>query len=105
MSREALRELGYVVHEAASGEGALKAFGALERVDVLFTDVVMAGMSGRELADALQKRAPSLKVLYTTGYTRNAVVHNDVLDFGVALLSKPFTIETLALKMRTILGD
>jgi signal transduction histidine kinase/CheY-like chemotaxis protein len=105
MSCEALRELGYIVHEAASGEGALKAFGALERVDVLFTDVVMAGMSGRELADALQKQVPSLKVLYTTGYTRNAVVHNGVLDFGVALLSKPFTIETLALKMRTILGD
>ncbi len=93
------------MHEAASGEDALKAFGALGRVDVLFTDVVMAGMSGRELADALQKRTPSLKVLYTTGYTRNAVVHNGVLDSGVALLPKPFTIEALALKMRAILDD
>ena len=105
MSCGALRELGYVVYEAGSGEDALKVFGALGRVDVLFTDVVMAGMSGRELADALQKRAPSLKVLYTSGYTRSAVVHNGVLDFGVALLPKPFTIEALAAKMRFLLSD
>jgi PAS domain S-box-containing protein len=103
MSCEALRELGYTVHEAASGEQALTIFDSLDQVDILFTDVVMAGMTGRQLADALVRRMPTLKVLYTTGYTRNAVVHNGVLDPGVAFLPKPFTVEDLALKLRTVL--
>jgi PAS domain S-box-containing protein len=103
MSCEALRELGYTVHEAASGEQALRVFDSLEQVDVLFTDVVMAGMTGRQLADALIQRAPTIKILYTTGYTRNAVVHNGVLDPGVAFLPKPFTVEDLAVKLRAVL--
>jgi CheY-like chemotaxis protein len=78
-------------------------FGALDRVDVLFTDIVMGGMSGRELADLLRLKQPSLRTLYTTGYTRNAVVHNGVLDPGVAFLPKPFTVEDLALKLRAVL--
>lgn len=103
MSCEALRELGYTVYEAASGEQALQMFDSLGQVDVLFTDVVMAGMTGRQLADALLRRAPHLKVLFTTGYTKNAVVHNGVLDPGVAFLSKPFTVEALAVKLRATL--
>jgi len=103
MSCEALRELGYSVHEACSGEQALARFDTLDRVDVLFTDVVMRGMTGRELADRLLKRSPALKVLFTTGYTRNAVVHNGVLDAGVAFLPKPFTVEELAAKLRSVL--
>jgi CheY-like chemotaxis protein len=105
MSREVLQELGYAVHEAASGEEALRMFDQLGHVDALFTDVVMGGMSGRELAEALRARAPALKVLYTTGYTRNAVVHNGVLDPGVTFLPKPFTVEELALKLRAVLDS
>jgi CheY-like chemotaxis protein len=103
MSREALRELGYTVHEASSAEEALGLFNSLDHVDVLFTDIVMSGMSGRELADTLRVQAPSLRTLYTTGYTRDAVVHNGILDAGVAFLSKPFTVEELALKLRSVL--
>jgi PAS domain S-box-containing protein len=103
MSCEVLRELGYAVHAASSGEAALRTFDELGRVDVLFTDVVMGGMTGRQLADALREKAPGLKVLYTTGYTRNAVVHNGVLDAGVAFLPKPFTVEDLAVKLRAVL--
>lgn len=103
MSTDALRELGYIVHAAASGEDALRVFDTLGRVDILFTDIVMAGMTGRQLADALRKTIPSLKVLYTTGYTRNAIVHNGVVDPGVAFLPKPFSVDALAVKIRTVL--
>ena len=103
MSVAALLELGYTVHAAASGEEALRLFESLGRIDLLFTDFVMAGMTGRQLADALRERAPGLKVLYTTGYTRNAVVHNNVLDPGVAFLPKPFSVAELASKMRDVL--
>ncbi len=105
MSVEALRELGYTVHAASSGEDALETFDRLDRVDVLFTDIVMGGMTGRQLAEALCRQMPSLKVLYTTGYTRNAVVHNGVLDAGVTLLPKPFSIEELAVALRTLLDS
>jgi PAS domain S-box-containing protein len=103
MTCDALRELGYRVHAAASGEEALRMFNSLGLVDVLFTDVVMGGMTGRQLADALRQRMPALRVLYTTGYTRNAVVHNGILDAGVAYLAKPFTVEELATKLRAVL--
>jgi PAS domain S-box-containing protein len=103
MSGEALRDLGYTVHEAASGEEAINRFDSLQRVDLLFTDVVMPGMSGRELSDTLRRRNPDLKVLYTTGYTRNAIVHNGVLDPGVDILPKPFAVEDLAMKIREVL--
>jgi len=103
MSCEALKDLGYRVYEASSGEEALKVYDAVGTVDVVFTDIVMSGMTGREMADLLRQKTPGLKVLYTTGYTRNAVVHNGVLDHGVALLTKPFTIEDLALKLRAVL--
>jgi hypothetical protein len=60
-------------------------------------------MSGRELVDRLKLVQPGLKVLYTTGYTRNAIVHNGTLDFGTELLTKPYTIDELAEKVRKIL--
>jgi CheY-like chemotaxis protein len=65
----------------------------------------MPGMSGRELATLARQRNPSLKILYTTGYTRNAIVHNGILDRGTHLLSKPFSIDELATKVRQVLDE
>jgi PAS domain S-box-containing protein len=99
-----LRELGYNVVEASSGRLALEVLQTRSNLDLLFTDMVLPdGMSGRELADEARRRQPGLKVLFTTGYTRNAVVHNGKLDAGVNLISKPFTYDQLAAKVRTLL--
>ena len=62
---------------------------------LLFTDIVMPDINGRKLADEALRRKPGLKVLYTTGYTNNAIIHNGVLDAGVHLITKPFTLEQL----------
>ena len=72
-------------------------------VDLLFTDIVMPEMNGKKLADLVREKRPDLPVIYTTGYTRNAVVHNGTLDPDVELISKPFTIEELATRVRTVL--
>jgi PAS domain S-box-containing protein len=103
-----LRELGYNVVEASSGRVALDVLQTNSDFDLLFTDVVLPdGMSGRELAQEAVRRRPGLKVLFTTGYTRNAIVHNGKLDAGINLISKPFTYEQLAAKVRALLdrGD
>ena len=100
---DALRELGYTVVQASSGEAALEQFRIQPRIDLLLTDIVMPGMTGRGLADRVHAEQPDLKVLYMTGYTRNAVVHNGVLDAGVAFLQKPFTVDQLASKVRQVL--
>ncbi len=101
---EALSELGYTVLAADGGPAALRVLDAHPEIGLLFTDVVMPDMNGRRLADEALARRPDLKVLFTTGYTRNAVVHNGVLDREVALIGKPFTVEALAEKVRTVLG-
>jgi PAS domain S-box-containing protein len=101
---EILRELGYRVLEAHDGASGLR---LLERqdepIDLLFTDVVMPGMSGAELAAAARQAQPDLPVLYTSGYTRNAIVHGGRLDPGVEMISKPFTYSGLASKIRDVL--
>ena len=74
-------------------------------VKLLFTDVVMPDINGRKLADAAVRRRPGLKVLFTTGYTANAVVHGGVLDAGVHMISKPFTLDQLAAKVRAVLDE
>jgi CheY-like chemotaxis protein len=103
MSVEALRELGYTVIEAGRPGEAIRIFEAGQNVHLLFTDVVMPEMSGRLLADRLLALKPDLKVLFTTGYTRDAIVHNGVLEAGTNLLAKPFNIDDLAAKVRSIL--
>lgn len=99
-----LRELGYNVLEAANGRAALDTLQCSNDVALLFTDVVMpGGLNGRQLADEAVRRRPGLKILFTTGYTRNAIVHNGQLDPGVNLITKPFTYAELATKVRTLL--
>ncbi len=102
-SVESLRELGYDVSHAPGGADALRMFEAGRTFDLLFTDIVMPGMTGRQLADLALAQVPSMRVLYTTGYTRNAVVHNSVIDPGTHLLPKPYGIDQLAEKVRTVL--
>ena len=99
-----LRELGYTVLEAPNGRVALDLLQSHNDVALLFTDVVMPeGLDGRQLAEEAVRRRPGIKVLYTTGYTRNAIVHNGQLDPGVNLISKPFTYRELAEKVRRLL--
>ena len=99
-----LRELGYTVLEARSAHEALdqlKRDGA--GIELLLTDIVMPEMNGRKLADAATVLHPDLKVIFMTGFTKNAVVHNGVLDPGVNFIAKPFSLEELSMKMREIL--
>ena len=105
LSVASLRELGYTVVHASSGEEALEKLAAKPAVTLMFTDIVMPGMSGRKLADEAKARYPELKVLYTTGYTQNAIVHNGVLDADARLLLKPYSIDDLARKVRAVLDE
>jgi signal transduction histidine kinase len=100
---ETLRGLGYTVFEAAGAEEALALMDRQQSIGLLLTDVVMPGQNGRKLADAARQRQASLKVLYMTGYSRNAIVHQGRLDPGVDLLQKPLTREQLATTVRKVL--
>ena len=100
-----LSEHGYTILEAADGEEALRAAQehAGKRIHLLLTDVVMPQMGGKELADRLRRLRPSIKVLYTSGYTDEAIVHHGVLDPGTHFLQKPFSPKTLLHKVREVL--
>ncbi len=104
-SRMILTELGYEVLEATEAEAALAILASDRRLDLLFTDVVLPGRSGRALADEAARLRPELRVLYTTGYSRNAIVHHGRLDPGVQLITKPFTFEQLATRVRDLLDQ
>ena len=104
VTTEALRELGYTVFHAASARQALQILESRPEIGLLFTDIVMPDMKGRRLAEAALKFRPDLKVLYTTGYTRNAILHNGVLDPGVNFIAKPFTVDQLGQKVREVLS-
>jgi len=100
----ALRELGYRVIEAHDGPSALRLLQRQSNVDLLFTDVVLpGGMTGAQLAAEARGSRPRLKVLFTTGYARNAIVHHGRLDRGVQLIAKPFTVADLAARVRDVL--
>jgi PAS domain S-box-containing protein len=101
-----LRSLGYRTAAAGDGRAALEYVDSGQPFDLLFTDVVMpGGMTGRQLAVEVSRRQPGTKVLYTSGYTENAIVHHGRLDQGVMLLSKPYRKTELAGMVRLALGD
>jgi two-component system NtrC family sensor kinase len=101
---EVLREQGYTVQVAPDAVSGLAVLQADPKIALLFTDVVLpGGMNGRQLADEAQRQRPALKVLYATGYTRNAIIHQGRLDAEVELLTKPFTADALTRKVRQIL--
>jgi len=103
---EMVGDLGYSVVSASDGASALRLLDSHREVALLFTDVGLpGGMNGRQLAERALRRLPRLKVLYTTGYARNAIVHQGRLDPGVEVVFKPFTYSDLAAKIRQILDD
>ncbi len=103
-TKSTLEELGYRVLEAADAAQALRLLEGAPRIDLLFTDVVLpGGKSGRDLAAEILRLRPGLPVLFTTGYTRNAIIHHGRLDPNVNLLSKPYTQQDLARKIRQLL--
>ena len=103
---ERLTDLGYRVLAASGAAMALEILDRADKIDLLFTDIVMPGdTNGRQLADEALHRRSGLKVLFTTGYTRNAIVHHGRLDQGVQMIGKPFSFDQLAAKVRAVLGD
>jgi signal transduction histidine kinase len=100
-----LAELGYHVLEAADANEAFGILHGTARIDLLFTDVVLPGKSGRVIADEAVQCRPGLKVLFATGYSRDAIVHHGRLDPGVNLITKPFTFEQLAVKVREVIDE
>jgi CheY-like chemotaxis protein len=103
-SCETLSELGYDILSAETGAAGLRLLDGNPGIRVLFTDVGLpGGMNGRQLAEEARKRRPGLKVLFTTGYARNAIVHDGRLDAGVDLITKPFSQAALAEKLRDII--
>jgi PAS domain S-box-containing protein len=100
-----LKNLGYQTLEAANAAEAIEIADRGAKFDLLFTDVIMSGaMNGRQLADAMAKRRPGIKVLFTSGYTENAIVHHGRLDPGVLLLAKPYRNAELARMVRRALA-
>ncbi len=104
ITAQRLRTLGYRVREAGNGQAALEALEEHDGIELLFTDIVMpGGMSGRELAVAVRKRHPGVKVLYTSGYAAEAAAQRGALGPGEALLAKPYRTAELAVQLRRIL--
>lgn len=99
-STEALQELGFTVLQAMDADSAVQTLVSCPRIDLLFTDVGLPGLNGRELVERARVLRPQLRVLFTSGYARDAIVHEGRLDAGVALLSKPFTRGQLAAQVR-----
>jgi len=105
LAREYLASSGYTVIEAEDGHTALElAAMHVGQIHLLLTDVVMPGISGRELAERVSQIRPGIKIIYMSGYTDQAVVHHGILQNDAVLLQKPFTLMTLAGKLREMLA-
>jgi PAS domain S-box-containing protein len=101
-----LKVFGYNILEAEDGPAALTMLAGRPRLDLLLTDVVLPkDMNGRRVAEEVRKLYPEVRVLFTSGYTENAIVHNGTLDEDAELLAKPYTRETLARRVRTVLDE
>ena len=100
---EILRDLNYQVIEAKDLATALRLLDADKKFDLLLTDVVLPGKNGRELANEVERRRPGTKIIFMTGYSRNAIVHHGRLDPGIELIPKPLTERVLARKIRQVL--
>jgi DNA-binding NtrC family response regulator len=104
LTQRILKEQGYKVTCAKSGDQAFSLCGQMEKAaDMVVTDVVMPNMSGPELVEKVRARWPNVKVIYMSGYTPNAIVHNGVLDPEIPYLQKPFQAAQLARKVREVL--
>jgi len=102
----ALKDLGYTVYPVDDAGKAVNYFnGKNSKVDLLITDLVMPGMSGRELANQIQKINSDLPVIYVSGYTDNDIVHEGELDEGIHFLQKPYSIKDLSIKIREVLDE
>jgi signal transduction histidine kinase/ActR/RegA family two-component response regulator len=99
-----LQELGYETVEAGSAASARDALAIDPKITVMLTDVVMSGTNGKQLLDSIKDTYPELIVVFMTGYTRNAIVHNGMLDPGVRLITKPFTIEEIGRELRAAIA-
>jgi two-component system, cell cycle sensor histidine kinase and response regulator CckA len=100
---KALRNAGYIVHEAPGGQEALAKLNDGLAVDLLLTDVVMPGMNGRTLAGKMREKFPDLPVLFMSGYGEDIIAHQGLIDPGVAFIEKSFTAQTLCRKVRDVL--
>jgi signal transduction histidine kinase/CheY-like chemotaxis protein len=102
---EILRDLNYQVIEAKDSASALRLLDADKKFDLMLTDVVLPGKNGRELANEVEKRRPETKIIFMTGYSRNAIVHHGRLDAGIALIPKPLVERVMARKIRQVLDS
>ena len=102
---EVLEDLGYTAIEVADGPAGLKVMQSDARLDLLITDVGLPGMNGRQVADAARQVRPGLKVLFITGYAENAVIANGQLEPGMQVMTKPFAMEALAIRIKDLIAD
>jgi CheY-like chemotaxis protein len=100
-----LSDLGYQALEAADGPSALEILRSSAPIDLLITDVGLPGLNGRQVADAARRHRPSLQVLFMTGYAENAAVAGGFLEPGMAMITKPFALETLASRIRAMITE
>ena len=102
---DVLQDLGYRALEAADGPSGFKVLQSRERIDLVVTDIGLPGMNGRQLVDYARETRPDLKVLFITGYAENATLANGFLEPGMEMMTKPFAIEALATRIRTMIRE
>jgi CheY-like chemotaxis protein len=102
---DVLRELGYACIESGDGQTALPMLTSNTPIDLLITDVGLPGLNGRQLAEIARQHRPDLKVLFVTGYAEHATGHAPFLEAGMQMVTKPFALDALALKIRDMLSS